>query len=424
MFKRLVLLVLAAAAALALTASPAAAEPAVGVIDGTNLLVTFDTANPATFTAMKHVTGLGVGERLVGVDFRWHPNNETNPLPPSQLFGLGVVDGLASDTARLYTIDPATAVATPVGSAITVPTGGDSYGVDFNPTVDRLRVVNDADENVRVNPNNGSLAGDDTNLAPAGREVSGLAYDRVDIQIPPLVPGNTTLYGISVAGAKLVTIGGVNQSPSPNTGLIFNEKALGLSLVPESPAGFDISPTGIAYAALVDASGQPGLYTINLASGAATSIGSLTETLSGFAIVPEAIPPPVVVPVAPAAPDTTAPSVALEGAKASMPLKAFLKGVSVKVVTGEPASLEAELLTSAKSARLASLNLILAEGSSSLAAGPQTLTLKPSRRLVGKPKKAFKATLRVTATDAAKNATVDTRTITVKPAAKKKKAKR
>ena len=34
-------------------------------------------------------------------------------------------------------------------------------GVDFNPVVDRLRVVNAGNENFRVNPTNGSLAGDD-----------------------------------------------------------------------------------------------------------------------------------------------------------------------------------------------------------------------------------------------------------------------
>jgi hypothetical protein len=408
------------AAFLALSAAPAAADTAVGVIDGTNLLVTFDTATPGTFTTQKRVTGLAPGERLAGIDFRHHPNNETNPLPPSQLFGIGVIDGLGSDTVRLYTIDPVTAVATPVGAGVTVPTGGVSYGFDFNPSVDRLRVVNDGDESLRLNPNNGSLSGDDTNLTPPGEKVSGVAYDRVEIQIPPVVSANTTAYAIAVSSASLVTIGSVNQTPmSTNTGIISNPKPLGIALAPGSSAGFDISPAGTAYATLVDGgTGQPGLYTIDLNSGAATPVGPLPEALGGFAVVPSTLLP------TPTPVDKTPPTVSLAGVRGSLSLKAFLKGIAIKVMANEPASLEAELLGAAKSAKLASFNLILASKSMGLAAGQRTLTLKPSRRLVGKPTKAFKVSLRIAATDAGGNTGAATKTIKVKPAKKKKKAKR
>jgi hypothetical protein len=42
-------------------------------------------------------------------------------------------------------------------------TGGDVYGVDFNHTVGRIRVVNDADENARPNPDAGARADAPTN---------------------------------------------------------------------------------------------------------------------------------------------------------------------------------------------------------------------------------------------------------------------
>ena len=45
---------------------------------------------------------------------------------------------------------------------------GTRFGVDFNPMVDRLRVVSDAEQNLRINPNNGAIAGVDTALNPAG----------------------------------------------------------------------------------------------------------------------------------------------------------------------------------------------------------------------------------------------------------------
>ena len=128
---------------------------------------------------------------------------------------------------------------------------GDRYGIDFNPTVDRVRVVNDGDENLRLNPNTGALF-DDTNLNPPGEKVTSVAYDRVD---SPPIPGNTTLFGISLSSSSLVTIGGVNGAPSANGGALMNPKPLGLTLALNSVPGFDISPSGIAYATLEDAAG-------------------------------------------------------------------------------------------------------------------------------------------------------------------------
>ena len=55
--------------------------------------------------------------------------------------------------------------------------------------------------------------------------------------------------------------------------------------------------------------------------------------------------------------------------------------------------------------------------------GARTTTLKPSRRLVGKPRKAFTVRLQVTATDAAGNRKVDRKTISVKPDKKKKRVR-
>jgi hypothetical protein len=397
------------AVACAAFAAPAGAEPAAGVINGSNLLVTFDTATPGAFTSQRRVTGLAAGERLVGVDYRLHPHNETKPFPGSQLFAVAVVDGSPEDLARVFTIDPATAVATAVSAEpIKLIDDGDDYGMDFNPTADRIRLVNDKDANVRLNPNNGTLAGKDNPLNPAGEGVTGIAYDRIDIQIPPTVISNTTAYAIATTSSSLVTIGSLNQTPvSPNTGMLLNAKPLGLTVASGSAAGFDITAAGTAYASLVDGgTGQPGLYTINLATGAAMLIGALPEALSGFSIVPGSAPVP---------PDTDPPGIALKGFKSSMSFAAFLRGVSVKVTPSEPAKLAGALLATAKSAQLSSFNLTLATKSLKLGKGQRTLKLKPGKRLLGHPKKKFKVQLRVTATDAAGNERTVTKTIKVKP---------
>jgi hypothetical protein len=304
----------------------------------------------------------------------------------------------------------ATAVATPVAAGVPVVNNGDRYGIDFNPTVDRIRVVNDGDENLRLNPNTSQLF-DDTNLNPPNEKVTSVAYDRVDIPVPPIVPNNTTLFGISLSSSSLVTIGSVNGTPmSANTGTLLNAKPLGLALALNSVPGFDVSPSGIAFATLEDAAtGLPGVYTLDLNTGAATLVGTLPQPLGSLAIVPQSALPPI-----PVATDTSAPGIGLTGVKRKMSFAAFLKGVAVKVTPSEPAGLTGELLGTAKKSKLASFTRTLAKKSLPLAAGQRTLKLKPKKRLVGRPSRAFKVRLRVTATDAAGNVGTATRTIKVK----------
>ena len=101
----------------------------------------------------------------------------------------------------------------------------------------------------------------------------------------------TTLYGIDTGTDTLVRIGGPDGTPSPNTGLLTTIGPLGVDAT--SFGGFDIQPfTNIAYAAL--RTGPAGattqkLYSINLATGAATLLGTIgngTNVIDGFTIAP------------------------------------------------------------------------------------------------------------------------------------------
>lgn len=159
-----------------LPAAEAGAVPAAG-ITATRYLVLFDTDSPGTFS-YRPISGLLADERIIGLDAR--PST-------GELYVAGVVDppgDVGSDTLRLYTIDPATAVVTQLGLPIGGLADDASYGFDFNPSVDRIRVVNTSDQSFRLNPFNGQLAGTDTNLDnPAGTEsVAAVAYDR---NLPP-----------------------------------------------------------------------------------------------------------------------------------------------------------------------------------------------------------------------------------------------
>jgi hypothetical protein len=132
--------------------------PSVAVALSYNHLVLFDTASPGTASPPVAVSGLGPRENLVGIDIR--PQN-------------GVLYGLTADGAgavRLYAVDLRTAVATPLtpaparfddGAGGPVPVAGTRFGVGFDPTADRLRVVTDAGFNFRLDPNTGGLVDGD-----------------------------------------------------------------------------------------------------------------------------------------------------------------------------------------------------------------------------------------------------------------------
>ena len=276
----------ALAALVAAVPAAASADPAAGITGSADLAL-FDTANPAGLTS-RPITGLETGsEKVIGLD--------TRPAT-GQLFLITVPAGIAANAlVRSYTLDPGTATATFVASipAGIVPGAADSpTGADFNPVVDRLRVVNAGNENFRINPNNGSLSGNDVNLtynAPATGPVTALAYDRNVAPGPPgtvAPPGTlTTLYGIDVGADRLVTIGGVGgESPGgPNGGVVSAAGTLAVAVDDASDAGFDIAANGSAFASLT-VGGQPGLYRVNLAGGTATLIGALPAEVRALTV--------------------------------------------------------------------------------------------------------------------------------------------
>jgi Domain of unknown function (DUF4394) len=242
-----------------------------------NELVTFDSDTPATVETIS-ITGLTgtMGETLVGIDFR--------PLTGA-LYGFTVN---SSSQGQLYRINPITGVATAVGTAFTdaglTLSNTAAYGFDFNPVADRIRIVNSDGENLRVNPNDGTLAGVDSDLT-AGSVIHASAYDRNFAQA--LV---TTLFGIDVNTDQLVLQGSLNGTPNgPNGGVITNVGALGVNAV---SASFDIeNGTGLGFAVLQVGSAT-GLYTINLTTGAATSVGDVgtgTSTIVGMAVATEQV---------------------------------------------------------------------------------------------------------------------------------------
>jgi len=243
-----------------------------------NGLLSFSSGTPNTMNAVVPITGLAPGENLLGIDFR--PAN-------------GLLYALSSQS-RVYTINTKTGAASPVGAApFAPPITGVNFGFDFNPVPDRIRVTSDADQNLRLNPNNGALAATDTNLAFATGDPNAAANPNiVGVAYTNNFAGTTTttLYGIDSHLDALVLQGSVGGTPtSPNTGQLTTVGALGVDTLED--VGFDIAPvTGAAFASLtvVGTTSSSTLFTINLATGAATMIGPIGggQTIRDIAIAP------------------------------------------------------------------------------------------------------------------------------------------
>ncbi|AGA30776.1 DUF4394 domain-containing protein [Singulisphaera acidiphila] len=238
-------------------------------VDASNNLVRFNTQTPGTIVSSTPITGLQPGESILGLDFR---------PATGQLFALG-------STSRLYTINPLNAVATPVGSGPFTPAlSGTAFGFDFNPTVDRIRVVSNTGQDLRLNPNDGTVAAVDGTLAYAPGDpnagqtpnITGSAYLNNIVGAT-----STTLYGIDTTLGILVI-----QNP-PNNGTLLTVGPLGVAA--SAVGGFDIRTVGgqnYAYATLV-VGGSTNLYQINLTTGAARLIAPVGSMVRGLAIAPE-----------------------------------------------------------------------------------------------------------------------------------------
>ena len=234
-------------------------------VNTSNQLVRFDSATPGTVVTIGTITGLQTGENVLGIDFR--PAN-------GQLYALG-------STSRLYTINAVSGTATQVGTAGAFTLNGTDFGFDFNPVPDRIRVVSNTGQNLRLNPNDGTLAGTDASLNPGTPNVTSAAYTNSFAGTAV-----TTLYVIDSTTDALNLQGGINGMPSPNGGTLTAVGALGVNVTDSN--GFDIQP-GINTALAgfqVNGETTSKLYSINLSTGAATLIGAIGSAtpLRGLAI--------------------------------------------------------------------------------------------------------------------------------------------
>lgn len=233
-------------------------------INSAGQLISFDANSAGTILSRVAVTGLNANETLVGIDFR--PANNL-------LYGLG-------SSSQLYTIDTQTGFASRVGPPLTTALSGTEFGFDFNPTVDRIRVVSNTGQNLRLHPETGAVAAVDSSLgyaasdANAGRQprVVGAAYTNPDNN-----PATGTTLFVIDAGLDL----GAVQDP-PNAGVLNTFSAFGADV--GDVLSFDISATQILIAVAPNTSSASSLF--DVANGARRNLGTIGngENVRGLAI--------------------------------------------------------------------------------------------------------------------------------------------
>jgi hypothetical protein len=242
-------------------------------------LITVNAGQPERVLKRVAITGLPAGEVLIGMDYR---------IAKGVLFGLG-------RQGYLYTVDSETGKAKAVSDQPIKPAlEGTVFGFDFNPVADRIRVVSNTGQNLRLHPDTGAVAAVDPKLAYTAGDPQGInqpelvgaayTYNKTNDKL-------TTNYAIDRRLGMLVTQGsaeGVEPVVSPNTGILRTVGSLGLG--PMVDAAFDIADvTGAAFAAVrTVANSTTRLVVVNLASGKAEVLGKLGDggPIVGMAVEP------------------------------------------------------------------------------------------------------------------------------------------
>ena len=225
--------------------------------DSQGNLLQFDSRSPRSVRA-KAITGLPTGVVLGGIDFR---------PATGDLYALG------SDKV-VYRVNLATAIAVAEGPAFELAPdalNSGNIGFDFNPTVDKIRVTSDADDNIRLNPDEGNLLSKDTSLTPADVMVVGSAYTNSSFTAFATRPTVTELYALDIAPSKdRLWI----QRPA-NNGTLIMPVTLGFDLGPN--AGFDIAGAdNVGYVAGTRAGRSAAeLWRVDLDTGKTRSIGRI-----------------------------------------------------------------------------------------------------------------------------------------------------
>ena len=249
------------AALLSLQAGLVRADPVYATTSG-GQLISFDSSSPGALSS--NVSLSGVAGSLVGIDFR--------PAAPDTLYGLGNSGGVGT----IYSINLVTGVAAPVYT-LTTALAGTSFGVDFNPVPDALRILSNTGQNLRVTgfATSTFVTNVDSVLNIGGITQSGVV---------------AAAYTNSFAGASTTTLFALQDNAAgipdqlftvnpPNAGILSLPAPLAINV--SQLSGFDINPVNTAF---LSWNGGNQFGTINLTTGGVVNNGAVGGGFAGQVI--------------------------------------------------------------------------------------------------------------------------------------------
>jgi hypothetical protein len=226
-----------------------------------NQLVQFGSGNPSTVARNVAITGMAPGSVMVGIDFR---------PADGRLYGVGT-------DSRVYTIDTLTGAASAGDGGFSPAVNGEHFGIAFSGAQDRIRLSSvEGNQSLSLDPVTGAVASSDPDLAFVAGDpnaggnpaISALAYHET--------AGSSTLYAIDATANALLTV-------DPTTGGLTTVGSFGFNVYLCS--GFDVDADGTGYASLSTDNGSE-LYTVDLATGAATRLGNIGPAVHSLAVAP------------------------------------------------------------------------------------------------------------------------------------------
>lgn len=190
------------------------------------------------------INGIGNNEQLLEIDFR---------PATGQLYAVSTAN-------RLYTVNHGNGTATLI-SKTPFNIDGNIIGFDFNPAEDRIRILTDKGNNIRLDPETGNIAATDPAVNTINTTVGAIAHTDNWAGTK-----TTTLYDVDIRESKL-------YQQEANTGKMILVGPLTISA--KAASGFDISPDGKYAMALLTVNNKRTICRINLLTGKAVQISGI-----------------------------------------------------------------------------------------------------------------------------------------------------
>ncbi|MFQ3216420.1 DUF4394 domain-containing protein [Paraperlucidibaca sp.] len=258
------------------------ARSVVGIL--TNTIVD----DPADDNDGYSVNALDIDEQVLAIDYR---NAEGTLYALTRLGSEGRIVTITPTTGVITRVSTLTADSADTTDAFSSLNANVSYTIDFNPTVDRLRIIGSDDSNYRVDVLTGQTFTDGP-VSISSATIAGVAYTD---NFSAGAGRTTTLFGIDTSTDALYSFSSANAGT-----LATPSKTLDIGDV-TAVNGFDIDPSSNALTAVLSVAGSPAVYSLD-ATGASnvasrrTSLPKLPtgETYASLSLITAANPTVVV----------------------------------------------------------------------------------------------------------------------------------